>query len=130
MPRPSSWSFPIIIDDDEIGRHGVIAEHTAHRTNDADGGWTNTVPHPVPPSGEPVHVIRGMCARVLFYLLFCARFVMAYKSRVWSFLFSKFILWTPFIERASSSSSYSESKKEDGPKTTAWSSFGRLGGKG
>jgi hypothetical protein len=63
VPRTSSSSFP-----ETIGRHGVIAEHTAHRTNDADGGWTNTVPHPTvpPPSGEPVHVIRGMmCVRVV-----------------------------------------------------------------
>ena len=73
VPRTSSSSsFP-----ETIGRpHGVIAEHTAHRTNDADGGWTNTVPHPVPPSGEPVHVIRGMCvcARVVlppFLRAFC-----------------------------------------------------------
>ena len=92
VPRTSSSSFP-----ETIGRHGVIAEHTAHRTNDADGGWTNTAPHPTvpPPSGEPVHVIRGMlCVCVLFYLLCVGAFcVMAYnKSRVSGPFFFQFIL--------------------------------------
>ena len=62
-------------DDDEVPSpllpHGVMAAHTAQRTNAADGGCTKTVPHPLC-SGLPVHVIRGifffsceLCAYVL-----------------------------------------------------------------
>ena len=46
-------------DDDDKAAHAVIAEHTAHRTNCAEGGCTKTVPHPRC-CGVPVHVILGM----------------------------------------------------------------------
>ena len=51
--------LPPDADDDDTAAHAVIAEHTAHRTNCADGGCTNTVPHPRC-CGVPVHVILGM----------------------------------------------------------------------
>ena len=51
--------LPPDADDDDAAAHAVIAEHTAHRTNCADGGCTNTVPHPRC-CGVPVHVILGM----------------------------------------------------------------------
>ena len=51
--------LPPDADDDDTAAHAVIAEHTAHRTNCADGGYTNTVPHPRC-CGVPAHVILGM----------------------------------------------------------------------
>ena len=51
--------LPPDADDDDTTAHAVIAEHTAHRTNCADGGCTNTVPHPRC-CGVPAHVILGM----------------------------------------------------------------------
>jgi hypothetical protein len=51
--------LPPDADDDDAAAHAVIAEHTAHRTNCADGGCTNTVPHPRC-CGVPAHVILGM----------------------------------------------------------------------
>ena len=56
-------------DDDDKAAHAVIAEHTAHRTNCAEGGCTKTVPHPRC-CGVPVHVILGMIIACVVSLVF------------------------------------------------------------
>lgn len=60
-------------DDDDKAAHAVIAEHTAHRTNCAEGGCTKTVPHPRC-CGVPVHVILGMIIACVVSLVFQSRF--------------------------------------------------------
>ena len=56
-------------DDDDKAAHAVIAEHTAHLTNCADGGCTKTVPHPRC-CGVPKHVILGMILASVLSLFF------------------------------------------------------------
>jgi hypothetical protein len=61
-----------------------MAAHTAQRTNDADGGCTKTVPHPLC-SGLPVHVIRG----IFFFSCELCAYVLMIKARVKVFIKGK-----------------------------------------